>query len=131
MELLNDLPVLSFPAAEGWRQWLDAHFQQTSGIWLKFAKKASGIRSIHYEEALDLALCYGWIDGQAKPYNETFYLQKFTPRRSKSMWSKRNIVKAEALIASGAMQASGLVQIEAAQHDGRWEQAYDSPRTIT
>jgi uncharacterized protein YdeI (YjbR/CyaY-like superfamily) len=94
------------------------------------AKKASGIASVTHDEALDVALCYGWIDGQRKTQDDTYFLQKFTPRRPKSLWSKRNIEKIAALTAAGKMQPSGLAEVAAAQGDGRWDAAYDSPKNM-
>jgi uncharacterized protein YdeI (YjbR/CyaY-like superfamily) len=92
------------------------------------AKKASAIASVTHEQALDVALCYGWIDGQRKTYDSRFFLQKFTPRRPKSLWSKRNITKVAGLTAEGRMQPAGLAEVEAAKQDGRWEAAYDSSK---
>jgi len=123
-------PELFFETQAAWEKWLDVHHEQPNGIWLKFAKKASGITSTNYAEALDVALCYGWIDGQSKSIDETYYVQKFTPRRAKSMWSKRNIGKVEELIKAGKMTPAGVAAIEAAKADGRWAQAYDSPRNM-
>jgi uncharacterized protein YdeI (YjbR/CyaY-like superfamily) len=120
-----ELPVSPFKTAKEWERWLRAHHSKAEGIWLKFAKKDSGIASVTYQEALDVALCYGWIDGQLKPLDELAYLQKWTPRRARSLWSKRNKEKAEALIAAGRMSAAGLEQVNAAQADGRWAAAYD------
>jgi uncharacterized protein YdeI (YjbR/CyaY-like superfamily) len=94
------------------------------------AKKASGIESLTHDEALDVALCYGWIDGQGRTFDDTYYLQKFTPRRPKSLWSKRNIEKVAALTAAGKMQPAGLAEVEAAKRDGRWDVAYDSPKNM-
>jgi uncharacterized protein YdeI (YjbR/CyaY-like superfamily) len=125
-----DYPTLFFENPAEWEAWLAAHHADSDGVLLKFAKKASGITSLNYGGALDVALCYGWIDGQSKSIDETWYLQKFTPRRAKSIWSKRNIGKVEELIHAGRMQPAGLQQIEAAKADGRWEQAYDSPANI-
>jgi len=121
-----EYPVLFFETQAAWHQWLDAH-ADSPGVWLKFAKKGSGIPSTNYTEALDVALCYGWIDGQAKSIDDTFYMQKFTPRRAKSIWSKVNIGKVERLIADDKMQPQGFAAIEAAKADGRWDRAYDSP----
>jgi len=126
METYQDLPVLFFEDMPAWNQWLNVHHAEPSGVWLKFAKKASGITSLTYQPALEVALCYGWIDGQTKSLDETYYLQKFTPRRPKSIWSKRNVGIAERLIAEGLMQPSGRAAIDAAKADGRWDQAYDS-----
>jgi uncharacterized protein YdeI (YjbR/CyaY-like superfamily) len=100
-------------------------------MWLKLAKKDADIPSVTYDEAVETALCYGWIDGQKKGFDENFWLQKFTQRRSKSMWSKINREKAEKLIASGQMRPAGLAAIEQAMQNGRWDAAYDSQRTIT
>lgn len=131
METYKDLPVLFFKGPAEWEAWLGAHFAEPSGVWLKFAKKASGIESLTYQPALQVALCYGWIDGQAQTIDETYYVQKFTPRRTKSIWSKRNIGIVEQLIKEGKMKPSGQAAIDAAKADGRWEQAYDSPSNMT
>lgn len=130
-EMLGDIPVLAFVSQETWKTWLESHYDTPAGIWMKFAKKQAPVTTVTYTEALEIALCYGWIDGQVKRYDESFYLQKFTPRRPKSIWSKVNVQKATALIRSGAMQPVGLAAIEAAKKDGRWERAYDSSSTIT
>lgn len=125
--MVNDnKEILFFESKEAFEQWLELNYNKQEGIWLKFAKKSSGINSVYYSDALDVALCYGWIDGQAKPFDEKYYLQKFTPRRSKSIWSKRNIQNVERLVKEGRMKPSGHQQIEAAKADGRWEAAYDS-----
>jgi uncharacterized protein YdeI (YjbR/CyaY-like superfamily) len=100
-------------------------------VWLKLGKKGTGIPSVTYEEALDVALCYGWIDGQKKGFDDQYWLQKFTPRGPKSIWSKINTEKAEKLIASGEMKSAGLKAIEAAKQDGRWEAAYESQKNIS
>lgn len=121
---------LFFKDQSEWEKWMAANYAQLQGVWLKFAKKASGISSVTYAEALDVALCYGWIDGQSKSLDDTFYIQKFTPRRAKSMWSKRNIGKAEEFVAAGKMKPAGFAAIEAAKADGRWQQAYDSPSNM-
>lgn len=126
-----DLPVLLFQRTKDWAAWLNKHHATSSGLWLKLAKKASGIKSVSYDEALEVALCYGWIDGQKKSYDETSWLQKFTPRGAKSLWSKINRAKAERLIEGGQMLAAGLQAIERAKQDGRWETAYDSPSKAT
>ena len=111
--------------------WLAEHGVGSDGIWLKFAKKASGIQSVSYAEAVEVALCHGWIDGQAKRLDESHYLQRFTPRRPRSRWSRINREKAEALIAEGRMRPGGLREVERARDDGRWEDAYDPPTTAT
>lgn len=123
--------TLFFETQNEWEVWLADNYSLEEGVILKFAKKGSGVTSINYDEALDIALCYGWIDGQVKRIDEIFYGQKFTPRRAKSIWSKRNVGKVEELIASDKMKRPGLDAIEAAKADGRWEQAYDSPANAT
>jgi len=123
---------MSFADQEGWWTWLaDNHASSPEGVWLQIAKKASGIDSVDHPQALDVALCFGWIDGQRKGVDGTHYLQRFTPRRSRSIWSKINRTKVEALIASGDMQPAGLAEIERAKADGRWEAAYDGHRAST
>lgn len=124
------LPIVLFEQPVDWEQWLAAHYEQPDGLWLKIAKKTSGQVSVTYGEALEVALCYGWIDGQKQSYDEQYFLQKFTPRRPRSVWSKVNVEKAEALIAAGKMQPAGLAQVEAAKADGRWAAAYESARTM-
>ena len=127
----DDLPVVSFASPRAWDAWLAKQHHAARGVWLKFAKKDSGVPSVVYAEALDVALCYGWIDGQVRRLDERFYLQRFTPRAARSRWSKINCGKAEALIAAGRMKPPGLAQIAAAKADGRWAAAYDSPKTAT
>jgi uncharacterized protein YdeI (YjbR/CyaY-like superfamily) len=127
----TDLPILPFSNKKKWTDWLAKQHDKSAGLWLKLGKRDSGIPSIIYEEALEVALCYGWIDGQKKGLDDEYWLQKFTPRGSKSIWSKINTEKAERLIASGEMKPSGLKAIEAAKQDGRWEAAYASQKTIT
>lgn len=122
--------ILPFASAELWEQWLLENHRTVDGVWLKIAKKESGIATVTYDEALDVALCYGWIDGQKKSLDKDYFLQKFTPRRSKSLWSKRNIGKVEQLTAANRMQPAGLAEVEAAKQDGRWEAAYDSARNM-
>src|SRR6266567_116109 len=127
----SDKPTLLFAKQKDWADWLRKNHVQSSGVWLKLAKKASGSPSVSYAEALEIALCYGWIDGQKKTYDESFWLQKFTPRGAKSIWSKINKTKAEDLIKSGRMKTAGLQAIERAKQDGRWDAAYDSPSVST
>jgi uncharacterized protein YdeI (YjbR/CyaY-like superfamily) len=129
--LPDELPVVPFASAEAWRDWLRDHHASSPGVWLKLAKKGSGLPSVTYAEAVDEALCFGWIDGQARSLGETHHLQKFTPRAKRSMWSKRNREKVAALIAAGRMQPAGLREIERAKADGRWDAAYDAPSTST
>jgi uncharacterized protein YdeI (YjbR/CyaY-like superfamily) len=119
-----ELPVFEASDQDAWRAWLEANHGAQDGVWLKFAKKGSPTATVTYAEALEEALCFGWIDGQARGLDEHFYLQRFTPRRRRSKWSQNNVEKAERLIAEGRMQAAGLAQIEAARADGRWEAAY-------
>jgi uncharacterized protein YdeI (YjbR/CyaY-like superfamily) len=127
----SDLPVLPFESAEAWEAWLREEHERSPGVWLKLAKKGSGIASVTYDEALHAALCHGWIDGQKQSLDDEYWLQKFTPRRGRSVWSKRNREKVAELIEAGRMQPAGLRQVELAKEDGRWEAAYDSPSTAT
>ena len=127
----TELPTLPFESKKKWADWLAKEHDKSAGVWLKLAKKATGIPSVTYAEALDVALCYGWIDGQKGSFDEQYFLQKFTPRRPKSIWSKINVEKAEQLIASGEMKPSGLRAIEAAKQDGRWAAAYEGQKTIS
>ncbi|KAL2130114.1 hypothetical protein VTI74DRAFT_6893 [Chaetomium olivicolor] len=119
-------PIQLFENAAAWEAWLERNYTQQVGLWLKISKKNSGIASVTYEEALDTALCYGWIDGQKKSHDAQHFIQKFTPRRKNSLWSKRNVEKATALIKTGRMRQPGLAEIDAAKADGRWEKAYSS-----
>lgn len=125
-----ELPVLPFKRQSAFATWLRKHHATASGLWIRFAKKASGIPSITYQEALDVALCYGWIDGQNRSLGDDYFVQRFTPRTRRSKWSKINCAKAESLIASGRMQPRGLAEITAARSDGRWDAAYAGPTTI-
>jgi uncharacterized protein YdeI (YjbR/CyaY-like superfamily) len=127
----TDLPVKSFATAGAWEQWLERNHERPDGLWMKLAKKGSGARTITYAEALRAALAYGWIDGQTKRLDERFYLQRFTPRRARSKWSKINRAAAERMIAAGEMKPAGLREVERAKRDGRWDAAYDSPSTAT
>jgi uncharacterized protein YdeI (YjbR/CyaY-like superfamily) len=126
-----ELPIELFEDKEAWADWLERHHAQSPGLWLRHAKKAAGLASVSYNEALEVALCYGWIDGQKKSYDEASWLQKWTPRGAKSIWSKINREKALKLIESGQMKPAGLVAIERAKQDGRWDAAYDSHSTAT
>jgi uncharacterized protein YdeI (YjbR/CyaY-like superfamily) len=127
----DDLPVLELADRDAWAAWLGAGHASSPGVWLKIAKKGSDARSVSYAEALDVALCHGWIDGQKRPLDDRFWLQRFTPRTPRSRWSKRNRALAERLIASGEMAPAGLREVERARADGRWEAAYDSHATAT
>jgi uncharacterized protein YdeI (YjbR/CyaY-like superfamily) len=131
MKTKEGLAVRQFQSPAEWEAWLAANHASSEGLWLKIAKKESGSRSVTYSEALDVALCWGWIDGQKAPLDDKFWLQRFTRRKAKSKWSKINVGRVKALIEQGRMQAPGLREIELAQHDGRWESAYDSHRTAT
>jgi len=126
----NGMQVVSFASPEEWRNWIAENYAKSNGVWLRFFKKDSGQKTVTYAEALDEALCYGWIDGQVNKYDDKSYIQKFTPRRPKSIWSKRNTEKAERLIEEGRMQKAGIQQMELAKADGRWQQAYDSAKNM-
>lgn len=115
--------------AAAWEKWLAAHVVD-KGVWMQFAKKGQSVVSVNHADALDVALCHGWIDGQLKSMDTQFYLQRFTPRRAKGIWSKINIGKVEKFIAEGRMQPTGLREVDAAKTDGRWDAAYDSASTI-
>lgn len=123
--------ILSFADKQSMYDWFSQNAERYPGVWLRMYKKASGVRSVVWAEAVDVCLCYGWIDGVANKYDEESYLQRLTPRRSKSVWSKINRANCERLIAEGSMRPSGMAQIAAAKSDGRWERAYDSPKTMT
>ncbi|MEZ4825586.1 MAG: YdeI/OmpD-associated family protein [Bacteroidia bacterium] len=127
----KEFPILPFPTQNDFELWLSQNHDQCDGIWMQFYKKGSGVETIVYAEALDVALCYGWIDSQTNKYDELSYLQKFTPRRKKSLWSKRNREHIARLEQEGRIQPSGWKEIEAAKADGRWDTAYDSPANIT
>ncbi|MFB4293601.1 YdeI family protein [Nonomuraea sp. ATR24] len=127
----QDLPILAFASQAEFEKWLDAEHAVSPGLWLKIAKKDSGIPSVTYAEALDVALCFGWIDGQKVKFDAEHWLQRFTPRKPRSRWSKVNCGKVERLIAAGAMRPAGLAQVEKAKADGRWEAAYESSSTAT
>jgi uncharacterized protein YdeI (YjbR/CyaY-like superfamily) len=126
-----DQPRLAFASREAWAEWLAKHHATSSGLWLKLAKKGSGIDSVSYQEALDVALCHGWIDGQKDKLDDRWFLQRFTPRRPRSKWSKINCDKATRLIAQGEMRTAGLREVEKAKADGRWAAAYDGQRAAT
>jgi uncharacterized protein YdeI (YjbR/CyaY-like superfamily) len=123
-------PILEFASEAEWEAWLDAEHASSDGVWVKFAKKGSGVETVVYAEALDVALCYGWIDSQVARLDERFYLQKFTPRRSRSRWSRINRDKIEELKKQGRMMPAGLEQVELAKADGRWDAAYASPANV-
>jgi uncharacterized protein YdeI (YjbR/CyaY-like superfamily) len=125
-----ELPTVGFDSPGAWNDWLEEHHASSRGIWLKFAKKDSGIPSPTYAEALKVALCWGWIDGQKRGFDDRYWLQRFTPRGKKSLWSRINCAHVEGLIAAGEMRPAGLAQVEAARADGRWDAAYAGQKTI-
>ena len=120
--------VIAFRDAAEFETWLAEHVDHTAGVWIKIAKKGSGIASLTDDEAVDVGLCYGWISGQRKGFDEIYYLQKYVPRRPRSRWSQVNVRKVEELTAAGRMRPPGLAEVEAAKADGRWEAAYESQK---
>jgi uncharacterized protein YdeI (YjbR/CyaY-like superfamily) len=127
---MADLPTLSFVSQEAWEDWLEAN-ESAEGVWMRIAKKGSGIESITHPEALEAALCHGWIDGQRKRLDDEFFLQKFTPRTARSVWSRINRDKAERLLEAGRMRPGGLQEMERAKADGRWDAAYEPQSTAS
>jgi uncharacterized protein YdeI (YjbR/CyaY-like superfamily) len=130
-EFEPDLPVRAFRDGPAFERWLDRNHDRSPGLWIKVAKRDSGIPSVTHAQALEVALCYGWIDGQRRALDATHFLQRFTPRRPRSMWSKINRDKVTQLTASGRMRPAGLREVERAQADGRWDAAYAGQRTAT
>ena len=126
-----EFEIGAFPSAKLWERWLAKNHAAAPGVWLRFFKKDSGVATVTYAEALDGALCHGWIDGQVRKHDEKSWLQKFTPRRPRSLWSKRNRDHVARLTAAGKMHKAGFRQVEAARADGRWDCAYDSPSKMT
>jgi len=126
-----ELAPTLFKSAKAFEAWLKKNHATSEGLWLKIAKRGSNEPSVTYPEAVEIALCWGWIDGQKKSFDDQHYLQRFTPRRARSVWSKINVEKVQALIEAGRMQAPGQAQVEAAKADGRWARAYDGARTST
>jgi uncharacterized protein YdeI (YjbR/CyaY-like superfamily) len=124
-----DLPVIPFASRDAWASWLQERHATSDGLWLKLAKKGSGIDTVTYAEALEVALCYGWIDGQKASFDDRYWLQRFTPRRARSKWSKINRQKATILIEKGEMKPAGLREVERAKADSRWDAAYDAQST--
>jgi uncharacterized protein YdeI (YjbR/CyaY-like superfamily) len=124
-------PIREFKSQKEFAAWLEKNHDGSPGLWVRIAKKSAGTKSITYAEGLETALCYGWIDAQKLPESETAWLQRFMPRRPRSIWSRINRDKALALIASGQMKPAGVEQVERARKDGRWEAAYDSPSGAT
>jgi uncharacterized protein YdeI (YjbR/CyaY-like superfamily) len=127
----TDAPTLSFPDAEAFHAFIESEGDDPRGVWMKIAKKGSGVTTLTAPEALEVALCHGWIDGQRKALDDTYFLQRYTPRRARSRWSKINREKAEALIAAGRMRPAGLAEVERAKADGRWAAAYDGQSAAT
>ena len=126
-----DYKIIAFKDSGKWRQWMEKNHNSTDGVWLRMYKKDSGVKSIKYAEALDVALCYGWIDGQSKKYDELSYIQKFTPRRKRSIWSKQNREHVNRLTKAKLMAYAGIKEVERAKEDGRWDLAYDKASTMT
>jgi uncharacterized protein YdeI (YjbR/CyaY-like superfamily) len=129
--LPTDLPVLAFADQAALEEWLEAEHATAPGLYVRLAKKGSGVPSVTYAELVESALCFGWIDGRSQRLDETSYLQRITPRRPRSVWSQKNVAAVEALTAAGRMRPAGSAQVEAARADGRWERAYAGPATIT
>jgi len=127
----DEAQVIAFRDAAEFESWLDAHAGLRAGVWLKIAKSGSGIPSLTADEAVDVGLCYGWVSGQRRSCDESYYLQKYVPRRPRSRWSQVNVAKTEELIAAGRMRPSGLAEVEAAKADGRWAAAYQPQRNAT
>ena len=127
----DDLPILEFADGTAWHGWLDEQHGSSPGAWLKIAKKGSGQATLTYAEALEEALCYGWIDGQKAPHDDRYWLQRFTPRGPRSKWSEINRGRVTNLIEQGRMKPAGIAQVEAAKQDGRWEAAYSPQSTAT
>jgi uncharacterized protein YdeI (YjbR/CyaY-like superfamily) len=131
METRKGQPVLPFASAAEWEAWLEENHASSGGLWIRFAKKGSGIPSVTHAEALDAALCHGWIDGQTASVDGDWFLQRFTPRRPRSRWSRINCARAEELAAAGRMRPAGQAEMDAAKADGRWEAAYAGQKSIT
>lgn len=131
MTLPTDLPVLGFADQPALEEWLEAEHASAPGLYVKLAKKGAGVPSVTYAELVESALCFGWIDGRSNRLDDLFYLQRITPRRSRSVWSQKNVEAAEELIRAGRMRPAGLAAVEAARADGRWERAYAGAATIT
>jgi uncharacterized protein YdeI (YjbR/CyaY-like superfamily) len=127
----DDLPVLEFSSQAGWESWLDRHHAAAQGAWLKIAKKGSGAETLSYAEALEVAICYGWIDGQKDRLDDAYWLQRFTPRKPGGRWSRINTDHAAELIKAGRMRPAGQREVELARADGRWAAAYEGQRAMT
>ena len=131
MRAKPESPVVRFASRADLETWLEEHHEDSDGLWVKIAKKGAGIDTVSYAEAVEAALCYGWIDGQARGLDNRFWLQRFTPRRPRSKWSKVNRDRAEKLISEGRMKPAGLREVEKARSDGRWDAAYEPPSKAT
>jgi uncharacterized protein YdeI (YjbR/CyaY-like superfamily) len=130
-EQVPDLPVMEFGSAKAWNTWLAKHHTSSPGVWLKIAKKGSGVTTVNYPEVLDVALSWGWIDGLRHKHDDVYFRQRMTPRKTRSRWSQINRDRAEALIAAGKMRAAGQREVDAAKADGRWDAAYAGSRAMT
>jgi uncharacterized protein YdeI (YjbR/CyaY-like superfamily) len=131
MDAVDGVEVIAFPDAAAWESWLAANYGRQAGVWLKLAKKGTGIPSVTDDEVVDVGLCYGWVSGQRRALDERFYLQKYVPRRPRSLWSRVNVDKVEMLHAAGRMREPGMAEVRAAQADGRWDAAYESQKHAT
>jgi uncharacterized protein YdeI (YjbR/CyaY-like superfamily) len=125
----DGLPTMPFASAAEWDQWLEDNHAAAAGVWIKMARKDAGIDSVRYPEVLESALCFGWIDGRREALDDRYFLQRFTPRRPRSRWSRINRDKAERLIADGRMRPAGLAEVQRARADGRWEAAYEGQKS--
>ncbi len=131
MDEINGVEIIAFADADAFESWLAEHCTRQEGVWIQMAKKKSGIPTVTDDEVVDIGLCYGWISGQRRSLDERYYLQKYVPRRPKSLWSQVNVDKVTALTAAGRMREPGLAEVRRAQADGRWAAAYESQRTAT
>ena len=129
MAVRPDLPIVPFASRGAWEVWLEGRHASSDGVWLKIAKKGSGVESVTFAEALDVALCYGWIDSQRAGFDERYFLQRFTPRKPRSRWSQVNREKVAGLIEEGRMKPAGFREVERAKADGRWDAAYEPQST--
>jgi uncharacterized protein YdeI (YjbR/CyaY-like superfamily) len=127
----DSLPKIPFASSADWEQWLEDNHTVSEGVWIKMAKKGADIESVRYPEVLESALCFGWIDARREALDERYFLQRFTPRRPRSRWSRINREKAEQLIADGRMRPAGLVEVQRAKGDGRWQAAYEGQKRST
>ncbi|MCX5192599.1 YdeI/OmpD-associated family protein [Streptomyces sp. NBC_00249] len=131
MDELNGVEIIAFADGEAFEGWLARHHARPEGVWVKLAKKGSGIPSVTADELVDIGLCYGWISGQRRSHDERHYLQKYVPRRPRSLWSQVNVEKVAELTAAGRMREPGLAEVRRARADGRWDAAYASHRAAT